>query len=116
MGQTITVSARAGSRPEVRIFECNRSLTGMAIERYETAPSSSALRPPDVLARRLFEQGATSVTVSSSVITVVAPVSAWSALEEQVIETITHLFNYYGEGAGWSPEALGVEAKPSPVQ
>ena len=31
MGQPITVTVRAGSRPDVRFFDTNRSLTGMAI-------------------------------------------------------------------------------------
>ena len=34
MGQPITVTVRAGGRPEVRFFDANRSLTGMAIETY----------------------------------------------------------------------------------
>ena len=34
MGQPITVTVRAGARPEVRFFDANRSLTGMAIETY----------------------------------------------------------------------------------
>ena len=116
MGQTINVSARAGARPEIRIFDLDRSLTGMAIESYETAPPASALRPPDVLARRLFEIGATSVTVYSSVVTVAAPAAVWGDIEAKAIHAITHLFNYYGSEAGWSPDALGIEAAPSPVQ
>lgn len=116
MGQTITVSARRGARPEIRMFDCNRSLTGMAIEQYHGVPASEALRPADVLARRLFEMGATSVTVYSSVVTVAAPAGAWADLEDKVVHTITHLFNFYGDDAGWSPDALGIEAVPSPVQ
>jgi hypothetical protein len=116
MGQTITVTARPGSGPGTRIFDCNRSLTGMAIERYRAAPPLPALRPPDVLARRLFDLGATHVTVYSNVVTVEAPPAAWGDLESKVTYAIEHLFEYYGEAAGWSSEALGVERKPSPVQ
>ena len=36
MGQTITVTVRAGSTPAVRLFDLNRSLTGMELERYST--------------------------------------------------------------------------------
>jgi hypothetical protein len=116
MGQTITVSARPGSRDEVRIFDLNRSLTGMAIERYTEVPAEGALRPPDVLARRLFAIGATAVTVYSSSVTVEAPASSWATLEATAVHTIEHLFNFYGDDAGWSFEALGVEPKASPVQ
>lgn len=105
MGQTITVTSRPGSRPEVRIFDLNRSVTGMAIERYTSAEPVTTSRPPDVLARRLLALGASAVTVYSNVVTVEAPSGSWSALEEKVRDAIEHLFEYYGDEAGWSPEA-----------
>ena len=126
MGQPITVSVRAGGRPEVRFFDANRSLTGMAIETYvrgedvrgpgegEAVPDGQ--RPPDVLARRLFDLGAQRVTIYSNVVTVEAPAAAWAELEPKAVHTIEHLFEYYGEDAGWSFEARGLEYKPSPVQ
>lgn len=103
MGQTITVTSRPGSRPEVRIFDLNRSVTGMAIERYTSAEPVTTGRPPDVLARRVFALGASAVTVYSNVVTVEAP--SWAGLEEKVRDAIEHLFEYYGDEAGWSPEA-----------
>ncbi len=112
MGQPITVTSRVGSAASVRIFDCNRSLTGMAIESYASVDETGAGRPPDVLARRLFDLGATRVTVYSSGVTVEAPEAAWGGLESAVTETIEHLFGYYGGDAGWSPDALraiGVE-------
>jgi hypothetical protein len=116
MGQTITVTSRPGSRPEVRFFDTDRSLTGMEIERYAGLDDVHWQRPPDVLARRLFELGATAVTIYSNVVTVEAPPDAWPALEPRVEHVITHLFNYYGDDAGWSPEALGTEAaSPAPT-
>ena len=122
MGQPITVSVRAGGRPEVRFFDANRSLTGMAIETYvrvrrgpgEAVPDGQ--RPPDVLARRLFDLGAERVTIYSNVVTVEAPAAAWAELEPKAVHTIEHLFEYYGDDAGWSFEARGLEYKPSPVQ
>ena len=126
MGQPITVSVRAGGRPEVRFFDANRSLTGMAIETYvrgedvrgpgegEAVPDGQ--RPPDVLARRLFDLGAQRVTIYSNVVTVEAPAAAWAELEPKAVHTIEHLFEYYGDDAGWSFEARGLEYKPSPVQ
>ncbi|MEA2817992.1 MAG: hypothetical protein QOI93_5903, partial [Rhodospirillaceae bacterium] len=107
MGQTITVTSRQGSRPEVRFFDTNRSLTGMEIERYASLADVHWQRPPDVLAKRLFELGAEVVTIYSNVVTVEASVEAWPALEGQVEHVITHLFHYYGDDAGWSPAALG---------
>jgi hypothetical protein len=107
MGQTITVTSRQGSRPEVRFFDTNRSLTGMEIERYSGPEDVHWQRPPDVLAQRLFDLGATIVTIYSNVVTVEAPAEKWPELEPRVEHAIEHLFHYYGEDAGWSPAALG---------
>lgn len=115
MGQPITVETRPGVEPGVRIYSLNRSLSGMAIERYSTVEETEAKgdRPPDVLARRLIEVGATSVTVYSNVVTVSAPPERWGDLGPEVEKLIGHLFESYGEDAGWSPEALGDAAQPS---
>ncbi len=109
MGQPITVTPRPGASPSVRLFDLDRSLTGMAIERYGSAEAARArgTRPPDVLAARLLDLGATRVTVYSSVVTVEAPVERWRELEPKMVAAIEHLFGYYGDGAGWSAEALG---------
>jgi hypothetical protein len=112
MGQEITVTGRHGASPSVMIFDCNRSITGMALERYASPDEAHGARPPDVLARRLFDLGATRVSVYSSAVTVEAPPERWGELEGQVEHAITHLFGYYGDQAGWSPDALraiGVE-------
>ncbi len=119
MGQFITVTVRPGASASVRIFDLNRSLTGMAIERYPSvdAVKEGGDRPPDVLARRLFDLGATAVTVYSSAVAVTAPAEGWHELEPKIIETIEHLFGYYGDDAGWSPDslrAIGVEPLPTP--
>ncbi len=120
MGQTITVTVTTGARPEVRVLSTNRSFTGMKNERYPSADvAARGERPPDVLARRLFELGARSVTIYSNTVTVEADVQAWPLLEPKAVAAVEHLFNYYGDSAGWSPEALaayGIESKPSPVQ
>jgi hypothetical protein len=117
VGQPITVTARPGASPSIRLFDLNRSLTGMEIERYHTVEDTKGDRPPDVLARRLFDLGATQVTIYSSAVTVQAPPERWPELEPKVTETIEHLFGYYGDDAGWSPdalEALGIDVKPPP--
>src|SRR5437762_5147536 len=118
MGQPIMVTVHAGATPEVRFFECNRSLTGMAIEVY-TADSEAAVsgaRPPDVLARRLLEAGASKVTIYSNVVTVEAAPEAWAELEPKVTHTIEHLFDVYGDEAGWSSDARGGEPEISKIQ
>jgi hypothetical protein len=112
MGQEITVTARAGAAPTVRIFDCNRSITGMAIESYSSLEETVGARPPDVLARRVFDLGVTRVTVYSSAVTVDAPADRWPTLAPEVEHAIQHLFGYYGDDAGWAPDALraiGVE-------
>ena len=57
MGQPIAVTEKKISKPGFVRFELNRSLTGMAHERYQSAADATGDRPPDVLARRLFETG-----------------------------------------------------------
>src|SRR3954465_12709319 len=112
MGQPITVAVRRGARPEVRMFDLNRSLTGMALEVYRSPDDATGERPPDVLARRLFDLGAKLVSVYSNVVTVEADAGAWNDIEAKAVHTLEHLFEYYGDDAGWSPEALG---KPAPL-
>ena len=117
MGQPINVVEKPTSTPGIARFETNRSLTGMEIERYHAVEDTQGDRPPDVLARRLFDLGATQVTIYSSAVTVQAPPERWAELEPRVTEAIEHLFGYYGDDAGWSPdalEALGIEVKPPP--
>jgi hypothetical protein len=114
MGQLITTTVRTGANPRVRLFDLNRSLTGMETERYSSAADARAkgMRPPDVLAARLLDEGATSVTVYSNVVTVEAAEDTWAKLESRARYLVEHLFEYYGEDAGWSYEARGLEAPP----
>ncbi len=118
MGQPITVTARTGASPTTRLYDLNRSLTGMATERYSSVEDAQARggRPPDVLAARLLEAGATTVTVYSNSVTVEAASEQWGELEAKATYLIEHLFEYYGDDAGWSFEARGVEApEVSPI-
>ncbi len=120
MGQTLTVTVTHGARREVRNFATNRSITGMAIERFPTAAiAAQGTKPAHILARRLFALGVSSVSVYSNTVTVEADPARWTELEPQVSSAIEHLFHYYGDGAGWSVEALapfGINRLPSPVQ
>ncbi|MFZ4585246.1 MAG: hypothetical protein ACOYNI_08465 [Acidimicrobiia bacterium] len=116
MGQDITVTEFAGVATSVKQFVCNRSLTGMKTERYPNREAAPGNRPPDVLARRLFDLGATSVTVYSNVVTVEMPAAKWDGAEAQVDATVANLFRFYGDDAGWSFEARGVEPPASKVE
>ena len=115
MGQTITVTEHATASDDVRVYVLDRSLTGMAIERYPDPAAATGGRPPDVLARRLFELGADRVTVYSNVVTVHAPPDRWPELAPRVRHTLEHLFEFYGADAGWSFEARGVEPPATPA-
>jgi hypothetical protein len=57
MGQPISVTEKPTKRAGIVRFELNRVLTGMGHEEYRSAGDASGDRPPDVLARRLFEHG-----------------------------------------------------------
>ena len=69
-----------------------------------------------MLARRLFDLGAHIVTVYSNVVTVEAPAAVWPDLEPKVVFTLEHFFEFYGDDAGWSFEARGMEPQESKVQ
>ena len=116
MGQPITVTVRKGANPKIRFFDCNRSLTGMAIEVYESVAEAAGDRPPDVLARRLLGAGAMKVTIYSNVAVVEAHEDSWSVLEDKGKAIIEHLFEFYGDDAGWSFAARGMEAPVSKVE
>ena len=96
MGQPVSVVDKPSSQPGLVRFEINRSLTGMGHERYRSAEDAAGDRPPDVLARRLFEHGGVaSVHVYSNVITVEL---AEGGSAEGMRELIEELFIHYREG------------------
>jgi hypothetical protein len=96
MGQLITVSRKSSIRPDVAIFELNRSLTGMGHERYTSPADIIRNRPVDELARRLFEAGGVeAVHVYSNMVTIDL---ATGATADGFEEIIRGLFTYYREG------------------
>jgi hypothetical protein len=113
MGQSITVTVRAGVRGDVRHFDLNRSLTGMQTLRYRAGQDVVGVKPPDELARRLFELGVSAVTIYSSVVTVVAPAEQWSTLQAKVEDTIENLFIYYRDGQLPAPATPPGEIPPA---
>ncbi|MGI9120518.1 MAG: NifU N-terminal domain-containing protein [Acidimicrobiales bacterium] len=71
MGQAITVVEKPSAVPGVMRFETNRSLTGTGHERYRSGHAVAGHRPPDELARRLFDHGGVDgVHIYSNIITV----------------------------------------------
>jgi hypothetical protein len=96
MGQLITVTRKPAIRPDVAIFELNRSLTGMGHERYASAADIVRNRPVDELARRLFEAGGVeAIHIYSNMVTVdLAP----GATAEGFEDIIRDLFTYYRPG------------------
>ena len=96
MGQPITVVERPTPRPDVIRFEINRSLTGMAHERYRSREDATGHRPPDELARRLFDHGGVeAVHIYSNVITVDL---AADASADGLQDLIERLFIHYVPG------------------
>lgn len=71
MGMLITVTQKPSARHGVIRFETNRALTGMGHERYRSVDDIFADRPPDVVARALFEHGdAAAVHIHGNQVTV----------------------------------------------
>ncbi|MDP8986795.1 MAG: NifU N-terminal domain-containing protein [Actinomycetota bacterium] len=96
MGQPITVVEKPTATPGVVRFETNRSLTGMGHERYRSRDDATGVRPPDELARRLFDRGGIdAVHVYSNVITVDLAEGADSAGLRDIIHD---LFIHYRPG------------------
>ncbi len=103
MGQSVTVYEKPTGRSGVVRFEVNRPLTGMGHERYRSAEECSGDRPPDVLAKRLFEnEGVKAVHVYGNQITVeLAPFGSSDGL----IEVVRGLFTHYVDGV--APKKFG---------
>ena len=71
MGQPVAVTERPTNTSGVVRFDLNRSLTGMGHERYSAGDEITGDRPPDVVARRIFERGGVQkVHIFSNTVTV----------------------------------------------
>jgi hypothetical protein len=92
MGQPITVTERTTRQEGVVRFEINRSLTGMGHERYFSSDAATGDRPPDVLARRLFERGGVkAVHMYSNEVTIeLEPGSSSHGLKEVIERLYIH--------------------------
>jgi hypothetical protein len=96
MGQPISVVRKPSPAAGSLRFEINRTLTGMGHERYVAGDVISGDRPPDELARRLFEAGGVrSVHMYSNVITLQTDGDAKPEVYEAVIR---ELYIHYKPG------------------
>ena len=95
MGQPVTFLATTSPKPGVIRFELNRSLTGMGHERYTAGDEIIDDRPPDVLAKRIFEAGnVEAIHIYGSMVTVTLATTEPGDLETVVRE----LYTYYVPG------------------
>jgi len=96
MGQAVAVFEKPTTTQGVVRFELNRSLTGSGHERYESPADCTRDRPPDVLARRLFERGGVKkVHIFSNVVTVTLEAGADS---DGILDIIRNLYIHYLPG------------------
>jgi len=95
VGQPVTVIEKSSPIPGVVRYETNRVLSGMGHERYLPDRPVEGDRPPDVLARRLFERGGiAAVHVNGSVITVRLSTGDAAGIKE----IVENLYTYYLPG------------------
>lgn len=96
MGQPIVVIHKSAPRPGVVRFDANRTFTGMGHEHYLRGQPVTGTRPPDELARRLFDRGGVDeVHVYGNVVTVVL---SRGHGPDGIDEVIEGLYTYYREG------------------
>lgn len=96
MGQPVSVLEKPTAVPGVVRFETNRALTGTGHEVYLEGDEIVGERPPDVIARKLFERGGVErVHVNSNVITVTLADGGDAA---GMAEIIGDLYTYYRPG------------------
>ena len=99
MGQPIVVTEKPSvTHPGVVRFETNRALTGMGHERYPNREAATGNRPPDEVARRLFDAGGVAgVHINGNVITVDLEKGRTS---DGMLAIIEDLYRFYREGDG----------------
>ncbi|MCB1028780.1 MAG: hypothetical protein KDB24_13575 [Microthrixaceae bacterium] len=97
MGQPVVVTQKQSSRPGVVRYELNRTLTGTGHEIYRPGVEISGARPPDELARRLFDgvRGVESIHINGSVVTVEMSFGSDAGAAKGIIED---LYTYYRPG------------------
>lgn len=96
MGQPVSVLEKPTATPGVVRFETNRAFTGTGHELYSEGDEILGERPPDLIARRLFDRGGIErVHINSNVITVTI---ARGGDTEGIAGIIGDLYTYYRPG------------------
>ncbi len=96
MGQPVSVIEKPSNQGGVVRYEINRTLTGMGHERYLVDRPVEGDRPPDELARRLFEHGGIDgIHINSNMITVHL---AGGSTGEGIADIIEDLYTHYRPG------------------
>jgi hypothetical protein len=108
MGEPVIVSEKPSMRPGYVRFETDRSFTGMGHEQYHVDQAIHRNRPPDELARRLFETGQVDeVHVYAQAVTVKLIDGASS---DGLAELIGDIYIHYRPGVEVpTPESFGAE-------
>ena len=109
MGEPVTVIEKASSRPGYVRFDTNRTFTGMGHERYSAGDVIYGERPPDVIAKKLFETGKVDeVHVYAQAITVKLFDGAKATGLKEIIES---MYIFYGPGVEVpTPESFSAES------
>lgn len=95
MGEPVSVIEKATGTPGVYRYETNRVLSGMGHERYKPDQAIVGNRPPDVLARRLFERGGVaSVHVNGNMVIVALSTGEPTGIKE----ILEDLYTFYRPG------------------
>jgi hypothetical protein len=96
MGQPVTVIEKPSSRAGIVRFEINRALTGTGHEVYLPDREITGDRPPDVLAKRLFERGGIDrIHINSNVITIEL---GRGQAPDGISDVVADLYTYYRPG------------------
>jgi hypothetical protein len=108
MGEPVTVVEKSSSRAGYVRFETNRTFTGMGHESYIAGETVYGERPPDELAKRLFDTGKVDeVHVYQQMVTVKLAGNDADGLAEIVGD----LYTYYLPGVEVpTPESFGAES------
>lgn len=110
MGQSIVVIEKPSSVPGVVRFETDRALTGMGHERYVAGEEVWGERPPDELARRLFDRGGVArVHVNGNMVTVDLEKGHGT---DGILDLIANLYRFYPDPAPAAEEAPAAEDAP----
>ncbi len=108
MGEPVTVVQKESSRPGYLRFETNRTFTGMGHESYKRGDEIYTDRPPDLIARAMFETGdVEEVHLYAQAVTMKVAANADVPRIKKILEDI-HIYYLPGVEVP-TPESFGAE-------